>query len=455
MGFPEGFQWGAATAAYQVEGAAFEDGRGLSVWDVFCREPGKIFEGQTGERASGHYARFREDVAIMKDIGLRAYRFSLSWPRIFPEGAGPINAKGLDFYKRLVDALLAAGIEPYVTIFHWDYPYALYRDGGWLNPDSPAWFADYAGAVANALGDRVSNWITINEPQVFIALGHQFGTHAPGLKLSRGQVLQAAHNVLLAHGKAVQAVRANATNPRVGIAPATENFIPASESAADIEAARSRTFGVGDHVGVTNAFWMDPVCLGKYPKGVMKAWKKDMPVIKPGDMETIRQPLDFLGINIYTARTVQAAPGNPLGEILLRPPGYAITTYRWPVTPEAIYWTPRFVHERYNLPLYITENGVANMDWIHLDGKVHDPQRIDYLTRYLRCLGRAMDEGAPVEGYFTWSFIDNFEWNEGFSQRFGLVYVDYETQERTIKDSAHWYGKLIKTNGAILEGTTE
>lgn len=450
MGFPENFKWGAATAAYQVEGAAFEDGRGLSVWDVFCREPGKTFEGHTGERASGHYARFKEDVAIMKAIGLRAYRFSLSWPRIFPEGGGPQNQKGLDFYNRLVDELLDAGVQPYLTLFHWDYPYALYRRGGWLNPDSPRWFAEYAAAAANALGDRVSHWITLNEPQVFIALGHQFGTHAPGLKLSRAQTLQAAHNALLAHGQAAQALRANANKPRLGIAPATDNFTPDSESAQDIDAARARTFGVGEHVGVTNAFWTDPVCLGKYPEAVWDAWKEDMPHIRTGDMQTIRQPLDFLGLNIYTARAVKAAPEYPLGQILPRPTGYPITTYRWPITPHAMYWTPRFMHERYNLPLCVTENGVANMDWPHLDGKVHDPQRIDFLTRYLRCLARAIEEGVPVEGYFTWSFIDNFEWNEGFSQRFGLVYVDYKTHQRTLKDSARWYGKLIKTNGAIL-----
>lgn len=460
MRFPENFSWGVAAAAYQIEGAAVEDGKGLSVWDTFCRQPGKILDGHSGDVACDHYHRYREDVAIMKSIGVRAYRLSVSWPRVMPSGTGAVNEKGLSFYDRLVDELLENGIEPWVTLFHWDYPHELFCRGGWLNRDSADWFADYAKVVADRLSDRVSRWMTINEPQVFIGFGHVAGTHAPGLKLSTADALRAGHHVLLAHGKGVQALRAHARQVlQIGWAPVgVVSLPPADASEADIHAARTAMFSVdgGDSAAMgfganvwSNTWWGDPVVFGHYPEDGIRAAGAAMPVIAAGDMETISQPIDFHGTNIYTGSIYQEGPG---GAPVRVPHAAAtpLTAFKWPVVPASLRWGPRFLHERYKLPVVITENGLSLADWVSLDGKVHDPQRIDFLQRYLRELHLAIDDGAEVDGYFQWSIMDNFEWAEGYKQRFGLVHVDYETQRRTLKDSASWYRDVIASNGGSL-----
>jgi len=450
MSFPDEFAWGAATASYQIEGAVDADGRGPSVWDSYCARPGAIWEGQSGAVACDHYHRWQEDVALMRQVGLKAYRFSIAWPRILPEGAGTVNPKGLGFYDRLVDELLAAGIQPWPTLFHWDYPQALFDRGGWLSPDSPGWFADYARVVVERLGDRVGHWLTLNEPQCFIGFGHRDAIQAPGLKLSRAEVLRAGHHCLLAHGRAVQVIRsASAKACKVGYAPVGWSKIPATDAPEDVEVARRATFDVTDDEPINNAWWMDPVYRGEYPEDGLRLYGADAPRVGSGDMDTIAQPLDFQAFNTYNGITVRAgAGGRP--ETVPLPEGYAMTFFYGSVTPEALYWTPRFMHERYRLPVVITENGTSNADWVALDGKVHDPQRIDYVRRYLLALERAGDDGAEIAGYFLWSFMDNFEWSHGFKQRFGLVHVDYPTGTRTLKDSALWYRDVIATNGAAL-----
>lgn len=450
MGFKKSFLWGAATAAYQIEGAANEDGKGASVWDMFCRKENVIWNNQSGEVACDHYHRYQEDVALMEKIGLQAYRFSISWPRILPQGAGAVNPKGLAFYDSLVDELLKAGITPFITLFHWDYPYELYCRGGWLNPDSPDWFADYARVVADKLSDRVRHWITHNEPTCTIGLGHHTGLIAPGDKLGLKEVLRAAHHLLLSHGKAVQVLRAVCRRPPViGYAPVPSASIPASTRPADVRAARQTTFAVTERNLWNTSWWMDPVFLGHYPADGLKLFGAAAPRVRAGDMETIAQPLDFCGINVYHSETVRSGRnGQP--EKLPRPLGHALTTYDWPITPESLYWTPKFIYERYRKPIYITENGMANMDWVARNGRVHDFNRIDFLGRYLRQLERALRDGVDVRGYFTWSIMDNFEWHSGFKQRFGLIYVDYPTQRRILKDSAFWYRAVITSQGRTL-----
>jgi beta-glucosidase len=451
MTFREDFVWGAAAASYQVEGAAEADGKGPSVWDMLCRVPGAIFNGQTGAVACDHYHRYREDVALMRAIGLQAYRLSISWPRVLPEGTGAPNPAGLGFYDALVDALLAAGITPYVTLFHWDYPYALYCRGGWLSPHSPAWFADYTRLVVERLSDRVRHWMTLNEPQVFIGVGHHDGRHAPGMKWALPEVLQAGHHVLLAHGRAVQVIRAVAKQPPIiGFAPVGTVAMPASDSPADVDAARAATFSAGAYPVGGNTWWADPLFFKQYPADALAAVGAAAPRVRSGDFDVIAQPIDFYGTNIYQGYYVRAgAEGQP--ERLPFPPGHAMTAFYWYVTPDSLYWGPRFLQERYGLPIIITENGLANADWVAADGCVHDPQRIDFTRAYLRALRRAAAGGVDVRGYFHWSILDNFEWAEGYRQRFGLIHVDYATQQRTLKDSAHWYRTVIASNGAALD----
>jgi len=451
MSFPEGFVWGASAASYQVEGAASEDGKGPSVWDMMCRKEGAIWNGQSGEVACDHYHRYKEDVALMKEIGLRAYRLSISWPRVIPAGAGSVNLRGLEFYDRLVDELLAAGITPYVTVFHWDYPLELYYRGGWLNPESPDWFAEYTKVVVDRLSDRVTHWMTLNEPQCFVGLGHRDGVHAPGDKLAFREILRLAHHALLAHGRAVEVIRScSKGEARVGYAPVGVVKIPASEDPQDIEAARAATFSITEPKNYwNNTWWMDPVILGRYPEDGLESFADDLPDIKADDLETMCQPLDFLGVNIYQGQKVRAGEGGRAEPVGL-PTGYDITAFRWPVTPEALRWGPRFLFERYGLPIVITENGMSNVDWVSLDGRVHDPQRIDFTRRYLLQLAKAVEDGVDVRGYFHWSIMDNFEWAEGYRQRFGIIHVDYPTQKRTPKDSAYWYKEVIASNGANL-----
>jgi len=449
MAFPKDFVWGAAAASYQVEGASRADGKGPSVWDMFCAQPGKVWEGNTGDVSGDHYHRYQEDVALMAELGLKAYRLSLSWPRVIPEGTGRVNSKGLDFYDRLVDSLLEKHTQPWVTLFHWDYPLALYRRGGWLHPDSSAWFAEYARVIVDRLSDRVTHWMTLNEPQVFIDAGHRTGRHAPGLQLGLADVLLAAHNTLLAHGKSVQVIRSRArTRPSVGAAVVGTTSFPATGKPRDIEAARSRMFSVLSRDVSNNTWFADPMILGHYPEDGLRLFGADAPKVAPQDLETICQPLDFYGVNIYRGDAVRAVRGG--FELDMGAGGPPLTTMDWRVTPEALYWGPRFLFERYKLPIVITENGMAGCDWVHLDGKVHDPPRIDYLARYLGALRRAIDDGVRVNGYFVWSILDNFEWAQGYKQRFGLVYVDYASGKRIPKDSAFWYRDVIASNGGVL-----
>ncbi len=450
MSFPDGFVWGAAAASYQIEGAANKDGKGLSVWDMMCRDPGRIAAGNTGDIACDHYHRYEEDTRLMGDLGLQAYRLSISWPRVLPEGTGKINQKGLTFYDRLIDSLLENNVTPWVTLFHWDFPYALYCRGGWLNRDSADWFAEYAGVIVEKLSDRVGHWMTQNEPQCYIGLGHQSGEHAPGLKLGFSDILLVAHHSLLAHGKAVQVIRAHAkTTPKIGAAPVGMVKIPFSNTLGDIDAARKTMFSITAKSCWNKTWFADPMVLGSYPDDGLKLFSAEMPEIKNGDMETICQPLDFYGANIYQGQRVRAN-SDGTSKKMPCPIGPPLTTMGWEVIPEALYWGPRFLYERYNLPIVVTENGMANTDWVHVDGKVHDPQRIDFLTRYLREYHRAIADGVKVEGYFLWSIMDNFEWAHGYKQRFGIIHVDYTTGKRTLKDSARWYKNVIANNGSTL-----
>ncbi|MFG0300419.1 MAG: GH1 family beta-glucosidase [Phycisphaerales bacterium JB047] len=454
MTFPQQFTWGVASAAYQVEGAAAEDGRGPSVWDTFCDTPGKVFDGHTGEFACDSYHKVDEDASLIQGLGANGYRFSISWSRLIPDGTGEFNEAGFAYYDRLIDALLERGVEPWVTLYHWDLPQALQDQGGWLNPESPAWFEAYTKAVIDRYSDRVTHWFTLNEPAIFLGLGHNEGTHAPGLKLPRNEVLLATHHALLAHGRAVQVIRAHAKKaPTVGFAPVGSLHTPESESAEDIEAARKATFTVPEKGWTYNYSWYcDPVMLGQYPEQGLSFFGKDAPAFSDQDMETMNQPLDMFGVNIYSAGIVRAgADGEPIEVPSQR--GYPTTMFRWTINPSSLYWGPKFLSERYKLPVVITENGLASMDWVHSDGKVHDAGRIDYLTRYLHQLRRACNEGIDVRGYFQWSIMDNFEWAEGYALRFGLVYVDYQTLERIPKDSYHWYSKVISSNGDLIPRT--
>lgn len=452
MGFKDSFVWGAATASYQVEGAVEEGGRGLTVWDEFARMPGKIFSGHTGDAAVDHYHRYVEDVALMKALGLKAYRFSVAWSRILPEGYGKVNREGLRFYKNLVDELVKNGIEPYVTLFHWDLPYGIYRIGGWQNPAIAGYFAEYARIVAEYLGDKVKYYITFNEPQCFIGLGHVTGEHAPGNIMSRRAVLEMAHNVLLAHGEATKVLRKVAPHAKIGYAPTCSAHYPSTMKEEDVEAARKANFDIcpdADNYMWNVPWWSDPVLLGRYPEEGVRMYRDIMPEIGAKDMEVISEPIDFYCQNIYNGSEV-CADGLGGYRYVPRKPGYAKTSIGWPVTPESLYWGPKFLYERYHKPFYISENGMAAHDSISLDGKIHDPNRIDFLHRYLRCLKRAADEGVVVEGYFLWSLMDNYEWSKGYSERFGIIYVDYDTQMRTVKDSGYWYRDVIANNGREL-----
>lgn len=455
MAFPENFVWGAAAASYQIEGAAYEDGKGLSVWDVFSHTEGKTWAGDTGDVADDHYHRYEEDAQLMKQIGLQAYRLSLSWPRILPSGTRSVNEAGLSFYDKLVDQLLEKDITPYVTLFHWDYPWELYCRGGWLNRYSADWFAEYTEVVVKALGDRVKNWMTLNEPPVFVVLGHQMGIHAPGDKWSERHIMRVVHHVLLTHGKSVQAIRANCSDAQVSWALNTEPAIPVVEDEATINAAREDYWKL-DNAFWNTALWLDPITKGEYPQAVLDRWGEYIPM-QEGDLETMNQPLDFMGLNIYRGYffSADAEDESRFGETgegsaSRFANGYPLTMMDWPVTDEALYWGAKWVHERTGLPIAITENGLASMDWVAVDGAVHDPNRIDFLTRYLRGFRRAAEEGIPLHGYFQWSIFDNYEWAEGYRKRFGLVHVDYQTQKRILKDSAHWYRSVIESNGANL-----
>ncbi len=449
MGFDQKFAWGAATASFQIEGNSKAAGKGMSIWDQFSQQDGKTEDGYTGEPACDHINRIPEDVQLMKQIGLKAYRFSFSWPRIIPGGTGKISAEGLAVYDRLVDQLLEHGIDPWATIYHWDLPLDLHHRGGWLNPDIQHLFAEYTRVLAEQFSDRVQHWITLNEPQVISHLGYNTGEHAPGHHHSLSEILTVVHHGLLAHGRAVQVLRQCGRTPaKIGTGLVGIHHIPYDNSAESAEHARQLSFSVARKDSWNSAWYSDPIFLGRYPEDGLKRFQSEMPAIHPDDFDVIQQELDFCGLNIYhgnpTVNDNQESAGPS------QPPGFARTAMGWPVTPEALYWGPRFFYDRYGLPIVITENGMANCDWVHLDGKVHDPQRIDFHIRYLRELRRAAGDGIKIHGYFIWSLLDNFEWAFGYNRRFGLIHVDYESQVRTMKDSAFWYRDTITANGENL-----
>ncbi|GMO66513.1 MAG: GH1 family beta-glucosidase [Treponemataceae bacterium] len=445
--FPKNFLWGGASASYQIEGAAYEDGKGLSIWDMFTKEKGRVLEGASGDTACDHYHRYQTDVDLMKQIGYQTYRFSISWPRLLPDGKGKVNEKGLSFYDRLIDSVLKAGITPFCTLFHWDYPYELYKQGAWLNPDSSKWFADYTEVIAKRYGDRLKNFFTLNEPPCFIGLSYSLTEHAPGIKHPIWDLTQMIHNVLLAHGRAANVLRRNVKDVNIGWAPNSAPAFPADpKNQADIDAARAAYFGVpSDDPCWSPSLWNDPIFLGNYPADYLKNYEKYLPAFGADDFKIIGEPLDFLGQNIYNGYPVKAGKdGAP--EQTKRDVGYPFTAAKWPVTPEALYWGPKFLYERYKKPLFITENGLSCTDVVSVDGKVHDPNRIDFLTRYISAMARAIKDGVDLRGYFQWCVTDNFEWAKGYTDRFGMIFCNYVTQERILKDSAYWYADLIKAN---------
>ena len=452
--FPPYFVWGAATAAAQIEGAWNVDGRGPSIWDAFCKLPGAVLDGDTTATACDFYHRWAEDVSLMQEIGLQAYRFSVSWSRVLPEGRGRINPAGLDYYSRLVDALLEADIQPYLTLYHWDLPEALQLQGGWLNRDIADWFTDYSVVMADALGDRVKHWITFNEPQIFIGHGHAQGIHAPGLKLPDEQVMLAAHHVNLAHGRRVQQLRTLVPDAQIGMAVATWIAIPSrEEDPACVAAARKATLEpewYGDpRTYLHQAWWTKPTLKGRYPELLDEKLPGFRDSLPETDLAEIHQPLDFFGFNYYFGRLGEADQNGRWCEDKAAV-GSPKSMFDWPLHPRGMYWASRFFFDEYQLPLYVYENGLSSMDWVSLDGKVHDAQRIDFLTRHLREFSLAHQDGVELAGYFHWSLMDNFEWAQGYHERFGLIHVDYQSQKRTLKASAHWYRALIEGNGSCV-----
>jgi beta-glucosidase len=434
--FPHNFLWGAATASYQIEGAWNEDGKGESIWDRFSHTPGKITNADTGDVACDHYHRFEEDIAIMRQLGLKAYRFSISWPRVLPAGRGRINAKGLDFYDRLVDGLCAANIEPSLTLHHWDLPQALQDEGGWDNRSTAHVFADYAALMVKRLGDRVHFWTTFNEPSVIAFNGHFSGAHAPGIQDAR-VAHQVVHNLLVAHGLGVQAIRGANSSVEAGI---VLNLWPAEPASSSPEDAAAADAAWDRH----ETLFLDPIFKGHYPAPIIDSLKDDMPRIHDGDLALISQELDFLGINYYSRHVVSAT------EEMGRLPESEYTEMGWEVCAPAFRRLLVKIHNEYQLPpIHITENGSSFKDEISADGKIHDPRRLDYLKQHLIQLHLAMQDGVDVRGYMAWSLLDNFEWGHGFSKRFGMVHVDYESQKRTIKDSGEWYANVIRKNQII------
>ncbi|MDR0885549.1 MAG: beta-glucosidase [Clostridiales Family XIII bacterium] len=444
MSFPKDFVWGSATASYQIEGGYENGERGRTVWDDFCDRPGTILDGSNGSVACDHYHRYKEDVQHIKDIGFGAYRLSIAWARLLPEGTGKINEDGVRFYNNLIDELLEKGITPYITLFHWDLPYELFSKGGWQNPECVEWFAEYTELVAKLYGDRVKHFFTFNEPQCFIGLAHVLGIHAPGNIMSKRSVLTMAHNVLKAHGRSVQVLRALVPGAQIGIAPTSTPACPETNSEADINAAREAYFDVPEQENYmwSVSWWSDPIFFGQYPEAGLKLFEADLPDFKDEDFKLISEPIDFYGQNIYNGYTIKAG-ANAAYEAVKRPLGFPRTAINWPVVPESLYWGPKFLYERYKKPIFITENGQSGTDFISLDGKIHDTDRIDFTQRYLAELERGIADGTDVKGYFAWSLIDNFEWHSGYTERFGLIHVDYQTQKRTWKDSAHWMKEFL------------
>jgi beta-glucosidase len=445
--FPPDFLWGAATSAYQIEGAIHEDGRGPSIWDQFTHLKGKIIDQSTADVANDHYHRYKEDVQLIKELGAKAYRFSIAWPRVFPEGTGTPNPKGLDFYQRLLDELLANGIEPFATLYHWDLPQALQdRYGGWRSRDTSKAFADYAGYVAERISDRVKHIFTINECARLVYAGFGVGIDAPGLTLPQKEINQVRHHVALGHGLAVQAIRAHArSGTKVGPAENIEICIPAIETPANIRAAEIATREL-------NAGYLTAILEGKYTDGFLTYAGANAPKFTAEDLAAISSPIDFVGLNVYMPNQYVVAGENG-NDFALLPfaATYPHMDSSWlRIGPEAMYWAPRHVAKLWNVKsIYITENGTSAADQVSADGKVYDVDRIMYLRNYLTHLNRATSEGMPVQGYFVWSLMDNFEWSDGFEKRFGLYHVDFRTQRRTPKLSASFYREVIQRNAVM------
>ncbi len=444
LSYPSGFQWGCATAAYQVEGGARDGGRGPSLWDVFAHTPGKTHNGDTGDVADDSYHRYKEDVQLLKNLGVQVYRMSISWSRIFPKGTGEPNSAGIDYYSRVIDELLAANIVPYITLFHWDTPAAL--PGGWQNRDTARAFADYAAFTTKHYGDRVRHWMTTNEFVCFTDVGYRWGGFAPGLKLPAAKANQVRHHGILAHGLAVQAIRANTpADTQVGLAENANVFCPIIETPQHIQAARRAT-------RLENAPFLTTVLEGKSPDEYLQREGANAPKIEPGDMQAIGSRLDFVGVNIYQPQYVRADSSSRDGyTIVNNPESFPHMASSWiTVGPECLYWGIRNVCDLWHPPaMYITENGTSSSDVLASDGHIYDTDRIMYLRNHLTQLHRAVVEGYPVKGYFCWSLLDNFEWDDGYSKRFGLHYVDYKTLKRTPKLSAEWYKAVIAQNAVV------
>jgi len=443
--FPKSFVWGAATASYQIEGAWNKDGKGESIWDRFSHTPGNIQDADTGDIACDHYHHWEEDLEMINRLGLNAYRFSIAWPRVLPNGRGVINEVGLDFYSKMVDRLLKLEIEPYITLYHWDLPQKLQDEGGWPSRSVADAFVEYADIVSRVLGDRVKNWITLNEPWVSAFVGYRDGRHAPG-HMDLHEALAASHHLLLAHGQAVPVIRRNSPGANVGITLNLTPQVPASSSVADRVAATWAD-------GYVNRWFLDPLVGRGYPQDMVNGFGHGMPFVQANDMDLISVPVDFLGVNYYTrniARSDKISEAENDPHTTFR--GDEITEMDWEVYPEGLYKILGRLHFDYDFPsIYITENGAAFNDQVSTDGEVDDPARLSYIKRHLEQVHRAIEAGVPVKGYFAWSLMDNFEWGFGYSKRFGLVYVDFETQRRIVKSSGKWYQQVIDQNSGIAK----
>lgn len=445
--FPESFVWGTATAAYQVEGAVYEGGRGESIWDRFCRMPGKVSAGDTGNIACDHYHRYKEDIQLMKSLGIKAYRFSVAWPRILPEGAGKVEKEGIRFYTDLTDELLKAGIEPYVTLYHWDLPQAMQDIGGWANPKMPEYFLEYCKVVFDALGDRVRHWITLNEPYCASMLGYYEGRQAPGIQ-DFSTALQAAYHLYIGHGKVVKYFRKQKLKGEIGI---TLNLMPRHPLGGKEENVKAARYADG----YLNRWFLDPLIYKKYPDDMIALYKRKniiVPDFTEDNMDLIGQPLDFLGLNYYNDTFIRSNPGKwPLEGEAEIPKYMQVTDRSWPITPDGLEEMLVRLKEEYHIKkILITENGASFNDIVTMEHTVEDTGRKDYLKRHLTAVHRALEKGVPVEGYFVWSLLDNFEWAFGYASRFGIIYVDFKTQERIIKSSGMWYAQCIKEN-AVAE----
>ena len=441
MGFSKDFIWGAASSSYQIEGAWSADGKGRNIWDDFTHVKGNIANDETGDISCDSYNKYPEDIEVISQMGLDAYRFSIAWARIFPLGSGEVNEKGLAYYDKLVDALLEKGIEPFVTLFHWDLPSALQEKGGWANRETAEAFSVYAKLIAKHFEGRVKNYFTLNEPQCTIGHGLINGIHAPGYKVEQSEALLCMHNILLAHGLAVSAMRAAVKDINIGIASTGRLCYPSSLTKENIESARASSFLVDDNTWYFSHTWVvDPIVLGRYPESESKTINEFILGVSKEDLEIISAPIDILGVNVYNGQEIDAN-----GNRVKPPKGAPVTALKWPVTPKVMHMGLIYLQERYNLPVYITENGLSCNDKVYLDNSIHDNDRIDFLNRYLNELEKACQENPNFKGYFHWSLCDNFEWHSGYDERFGLIFMDYNTLERIPKDSALWYKEYISS----------